>query len=264
MPTNYNKAIIDLVDGFYMWPIWLRMGNNDVRERYRRSVLGPIWIVVSTLVQILVTGFVLSFLFNLDLNKYLPYVAAGIIIWQFVVNTLTEGCMAFVGSGASILSVKRPFSYYIFLCLFRNLKIGSYSLIILILVSTLFKVKPNLIIMIFIPGLFLTILNAIWVVLLLSILSLRFRDVPQIVQNIFPLLFWLTPIVYEINQLPERFHFIIQLNPLTHIFSILRDPILMKFPPFESWLISFILLILGWSLTLIIFSKNRSKLSLWV
>ena len=63
----------EIVAGFRVWPVWVIMGWDDIRQRYRRSVLGPFWITLSTGIFILLLGIIYSRLFHMELQHYMPY-----------------------------------------------------------------------------------------------------------------------------------------------------------------------------------------------
>ena len=66
------------------------LGWNDIRQRYRRSVLGPFWITISMAVFITLLGEIYSHIFKIELKTYLPYLSLGYIIWGFVATTTSE------------------------------------------------------------------------------------------------------------------------------------------------------------------------------
>ena len=74
----------DLLAGIRAWRLWTMLGWNDIRQRYRRSVLGPFWITISMAVFITLLGVIYSHIFKIELKTYLPYLSLGYIIWGFI------------------------------------------------------------------------------------------------------------------------------------------------------------------------------------
>jgi len=70
--------------------------------------------------------------------------------------------------------------------------------------------------------------------LLLSSLTVHFRDLRDLVANLLTLWFWGTPIIYSISQAPERFHRLLALNPLTHL-MVAYQSVLFLDGPFDDW-----------------------------
>jgi ABC-2 type transport system permease protein len=123
-----------------------------------------------------------------------------------------------------------------------------------------------------IPGFFFLAINAGWVTLLLGIISTRYRDVPQVINAMIQLLFYMTPIVWPIDQLyagGQRHSAswalpIIQLNPLFHFIQIVRAPLIGQAVSIYSWIAVFAITIVGWALALVAMRNYRARVSYWV
>ena len=89
-----------------------------------------------------------------------------------------------------------------------------------------------------IPGLALFLLNCVWTAGVVGILSTRFRDIPLIVTNAFMALFWLTPVVYELDQMSGPIRTLISYNPLYHVLEVFRAPLLLTAPSAANWLVA--------------------------
>jgi lipopolysaccharide transport system permease protein len=259
-----KSAAADLVDGAYMWRMWHLIGTNEIRNRYRRSTLGPFWASLSMGVQALVTGFVLGFLFHLPVDRYLPFICISLVVWNFVLNTVNEGASAFIGCGELITQVKRPFTVYILQTVWRNLIIGAHTIVIYFLVAFAFGLFPDAHYLLALPGLFLLICNVSWMALFTAIFSARFRDVPMLVQNAFTVLFWLTPVVYAPDQLGGTIAAIVRFNPLTHIIEVVRGPLLLQTGSVENWAVAIATPLLGWTMTFLLFARTRHRIAFWI
>src|SRR5476651_1250046 len=76
-PNQRQLAIEDIQSGLTKWPIWLMLAYQDIKLRYRRSVLGPFWITLSMAITVYSMGFLYSRLFNVDLAHYFPFLVSG-------------------------------------------------------------------------------------------------------------------------------------------------------------------------------------------
>ena len=91
-PENFKKmAISDLWEGLMSPSLWWNFSVHDIKQRFRRSVLGPFWLTLSLGIMIGTLGFINSRLFNQDIMKALPTIAIGIILWNLFTFILTEG-----------------------------------------------------------------------------------------------------------------------------------------------------------------------------
>jgi lipopolysaccharide transport system permease protein len=262
--NQLERALKDIWDGLNAWRLWTLFGYNDVRMKYRRSTLGPFWASLSMAAQVFVTGFVMAYLFHMTLQRYLPYICIGLIIWSFLTTIISEGASAFINSAELILQVKRPLFVYLLQVVWRNLIVGAHTIVIFFVVAFLFGLFPGPTYMLAIPGLVLFALNCVWVAGVVGILSTRFRDIPLIVTNAFTALFWLTPVVYELNQMSGPIRTLISYNPLYHVIEVFRAPLLLTAPSAENWMVAIGTAVFGWLLFLLLFARTRKRIPFWL
>ncbi len=86
----------------------------------------------------------------------------------------------------------------------------------------------------------------------------------MIVTNGFTALFWLTPIVYEPNQLGGRMEQLITLNPLYHVIEVFRAPLLLSAPTATNWAVAVGGAVIGWLLLLLLFARTRARIPYWL
>src|SRR5271154_934537 len=149
----------EIMAGFRVWPVWVIMGWDDIRQRYRRSVLGPFWITLSMGAFILLLGTIYSRLFHMDLHTYMPFLSVGYILWGFIAQSTNESCMAFHEGGRIIKQIKLPYSIYVLRVVWRNFIVFLHTIVIFIPVAIVFKVIPGLAFFLVIPALFLVLVN---------------------------------------------------------------------------------------------------------
>ena len=255
-----NKEIIA---GFRAWPVWMSMGWDDVRQRYRRSIIGPFWITLSMGVFILVLSIIYSRLFRMELQTYMPYLAAGIIIWGFIAQSTNESCLAFHESARIIKQIKLPYSSYILRVVWRNFIVFLHTIIIFIPVAIIFGVAPSLATLYVIPGLVLLCINQFWVAMMLAVLSTRYRDMVPIVQTGVQIMMFATPIMWPVSALSGA-TWIADINPLYHLMELVRAPILGDAPAVESWLVAIGLAIAGNAATAVLVAAKSRRLVFWL
>src|SRR5438309_10366730 len=101
-----NTISREFIDGFRHAQIWGMLGWDDIRQRYRRSVLGPFWITLSMGIFILLLGVIYSRIFGVDIAVYLPYLTLGYILWGFISQTTMDSCGAFQEGERIIKQIK--------------------------------------------------------------------------------------------------------------------------------------------------------------
>lgn len=253
----------DFYEGIVAWRLWSSLGWSDIRQRYRRSVLGPFWMTLSMAVLILVLGYIYSNIFHTDIKTYLPFLSLGFILWGFISTTITESGNAFRESARIIKQVKVPYSIHILRVLWRNFIVLMHTIVLFIPVSLFFALKPTAAILLALPGLVLVCVNLAWLELVLAILSTRFRDVPLIVATLVQVAIFATPIMWPVETLGDR-RFIADVNPMYHLIELVRAPLLGATPAPLSWMVAAGMAVAGSILALAMFNQVRRSIVYWL
>jgi ABC-type polysaccharide/polyol phosphate export permease len=253
----------EVVAGFRAWRVWGIMGWDDIRQRYRRSIIGPFWITLSMGLFILVLGVIYSRLFHQELKSYLPYLAAGFITWGFMSVAANDSCIAFIEGGRIIKQIKLPYSIYVLRVVWRNFIIFLHTIVIWIPMAIIFKIEPNLTTLYEIPGLFLVCVNLIWLTTIIAILSTRYRDIQPIVGTVIQLGMFATPIMWTVSALGDS-KIVAEINPVYHLIEITRAPLLGMAPEPRSWLIACALAIVGSTLAIALMVRASRRIVFWL
>ncbi len=260
--SQLERAGADLAASLAKWRLWNLFAWQEIRQRYRRSTFGPFWITLSMGVQIFVMGVVVSLLFHQPFQKSLPYVALGFIFWSMIQGMINDGAMAFVGSQGFILQINLPLGTYILQKLWSNVITMAHNLAIFVVLVAIYALySPTF--LLFLVTLPLVVVALSWAPLLLAVASTRFRDLPAFVTNSFTLLFWATPIVYRPEQLGKH-RFIADLNPLTYVLELLREPLLGNLPSKTALLAVIATGLVGWGVTFPFFARFRGRIAYWL
>jgi ABC-type polysaccharide/polyol phosphate export permease len=261
--SNAALAWRDLAAGFSKVWIWWALAWQDIRLRYRGSMLGPFWLTISTLVMVGAMGVIYSQLFRMDISTYLPFLALGLITWQLLSVNMTEGCDVFMREAAVIQQVPMPFSIQAYRSVCRNFIVFAHNLVIVPIGLVVFAIPLDWYVIAIIPGFVLLALNGLWISILLGLVSTRFRDVPPIVSSVLQILFFLTPIIWPPEML-GRYQAIATYNPLFAAVDVVRAPLLGVPTAETSWIILLIMTALGCGLTFAIFARFRSRIAYWI
>jgi ABC-2 type transport system permease protein/lipopolysaccharide transport system permease protein len=260
---NRRLAVADLVGGLRRAPLWLVMGSQEIRQRYRRSRIGPFWITLSMGVTVAALGVLYGALFQQPLHDYLPYLASGFVVWGLIAGLITDGSKAFIDSEGLIRQLSAPLSIYVYRELWSNLLVFVHNLLVYVVVVLIFQNIPGPVVLLAIPGAAMLLLNGAWLGLLLGLISARFRDVPQILASIVQVMFFMTPILWKAEMLPER-ALLLDGNPLYHLLEIVRAPLLGSLPSADSWLFVTALALSGWAVALLGYTVYRWRIAYWV
>ena len=253
----------DVKTGLQNYRIWLTFGWLDIKLRYRRTFLGPFWLILSFTIAAAAMGFIYSTLFSVELEEYLPYLISGLAIWGFLSTMINEGCMTFMNSSQIILENKMPLSLHVLRMLVRNTVIFFHSILVVFLIGTYFTVPYDISVLLAVPALVLLILNGFWMAILVGMVCTRYRDVPQIVQLVLQITFFITPIFWQREMMPSR-AYVIDFNPLFHFVDILRAPLIGKEASLTSWSVVLGITVVGWLLTVIFGARYMKRLTYWL
>jgi len=263
IPSETRLALDDLIVGLQRWELWRVLAWQDIRQRYRRSLLGPLWITLSMGVLIGAMGPLYSALFHMPIADYLPYLSLGLLIWGLVSTLVTEGCVCLTSAEALIKQVRVPLSIHVFRTLARNIMIFGHNIIVYVVVALIFRIWPGATGLLVIPGFILLLLNATWIMLLLGMLCARFRDIGMLISSLLQVVFFLSPIFWRPENLGNRI-ILAEINPVFHFMQLIRSPLLGEFPATSSWLVAIGMLIVGWGLTFVFFARFRRRLAYWL
>ncbi|QSH57985.1 ABC transporter permease [Photobacterium damselae subsp. damselae] len=179
-----TNALKDIWLSLKQWELWTTLGWLELRQRYKRSIVGPFWITLSMGILILALGIIYGELFKMELKTYLPMLAIGLVFWTFMSNVINEGATSFISSSTYISQLPTTKFIYILQAFWRNLMMLCHNIVIVLAVLVYFDTLSLNSVPLFFIGFIIVVINLIWVSLLLAILSVRFRDIPQIVTSI--------------------------------------------------------------------------------
>jgi ABC-type polysaccharide/polyol phosphate export permease len=264
MRRQIAAALDDFWTGAARWRLWTYFAWQDIKQRYRRSTLGPVWLTLSMGIQILTMGLLVTWLMQSSYERTFPFVCSGLVLWALVQGIVIEGSATFVSAARFFLQVRHPFSVYLAQMVWRNVIVAAHNFVIYIVVAIIYMVVPDPIgILLFPVALVLVVLCVSSFALIAAVVSARFRDFPMILTSILQVLFWLTPIIYMPAQLGRR-RLLVEANPFTHMVAIMRDPLLGNPPDLTSWLVVVGLTIVGWAVAFLFFARFRSRIVYWM
>ena len=262
-PTRLSEAVDDLTGGLGRSWIWTRLAYQDIKLRYRGSMLGPFWVTLTNLILIVAMGVIYARLFHVDAATYVPYIMTGILVWQFVSGTINEACGTFVDAKDVIQQVPMPFSVQAYRVVYRNLIVLAHNIVIVPFGLVLLKVPVNWHVVEVVPGIAMLSLNGLWISMLLGVISTRFRDVPPIISNIVQVLFFVTPVFWPLSSVGDLKRFL-ALNPFFAWIDVVRAPLLGVAPEPTSWPILILCVLVGGLCSFLFFVRFRERIAYWI
>jgi ABC-type polysaccharide/polyol phosphate export permease len=253
----------DLAKGLRAWPLWTTFAWQEIVGRYRRTLLGPLWMTSSMATLIFGIGFLYPSLFGTSSKEYLPYLCTGFIAWFFLVAMVNEGCFTILNAVGILKQTKVPLSVFALQFVARNLIVFAHNLLVYVAVYLLFDIRLTAASLLFVPAVAIYLLSGLALSILLGIVCARFRDVTQIVPAVMQVAFFLTPIFWRSEDLSERSAFVL-FNPFHHYVAILREPLLGGGATPLSWLVAIAATVVLWAAALFVLGKYRHRVIFWI
>jgi lipopolysaccharide transport system permease protein len=265
MSEKLNAAMADIALSRHYASLIHILGWQDMRHRYRRSLLGPFWLVASTAALVATICLIMGPMFGVPPDQYVPYVAAGMIVWSLIISMCTESCQAFISQSTMIRQAAAPLFTYVARVAWRNSLLFAHNLVIFPVALWLSGAHTNLNALLAVPGLLLVMANLAWMGLVLAILSARYRDLPKTIDSVIPVLMFMTPIMWKPEMMPLRIGVkILQFNPFYWIIDLVRVPMMGGIPPGKVWLGAALVALVGWMVALILFARTRERIVYWL
>lgn len=252
----------DLRNGVLQAWMWATLAFQDIKMRYRGSILGPFWLTISTLVMVAAIGGIYPRILNVRTSDYLPYLATGLVIWSLLASLINEGCSTFLGAQQIIRQVRLPFSLHVFRSVFRNLIVFAHSFAVIPFVIVIFSVPIGWTTILIFPALAIVAINGVWVGILIGMASARYRDIPPVINSFVTVAFFATPVFWQPHALGPD-HWIVDFNPLFAALDVMRAPLLGIAPSPYSWPMLLVTTALGGAITFLIFARWRARISYW-
>ncbi len=237
MQTQLAVLLNDNRTALRNWRVWVHMGVSDLSNRFSKSALGPLWIVLNLAMWVVGVGLVYAKLFNMEMREFLPFLTIGFGVWGFLVATLSEGGQAFVMAEGYIKQFTYPKQIYLLRFLVNYSLVLLVSIVAFFVVAALYERRIDFGTLWVFVGLAVLVLISYAHITIMAYLTARFRDLPHGVASLMQVLFFLTPVMFTAEKLAEKgLDFIYRYNPLYYLIEIVRYPLMeAKAAPVEVY-----------------------------
>ncbi|MHB1348530.1 MAG: ABC transporter permease [Desulfobulbaceae bacterium] len=255
---------IFLKDVFKKRTVIYELARRDFRQQYLGSYLGLLWMFLEPLVYIFVLYVVISIGFKTSDQEgtvpYIIYLISGIVTWSYFSANLIANTGIIKNFSFLVKKVDFRISILPFIKLLSSIIPHVFLVIVTVIISWKYGYRPSLYLIQLVYYFFSMFVLLIGLGWLTSSTSLFVKDVANIIRIIVQFGFWITPVLWNIERVPEEFRWIIKLNPMCYIVNGYRDSIIMHVPFWalyrESilfWLETSIILLLG----IVVFRKLK-------
>lgn len=189
---------------------------KDLKLKYRGSVLGFLWSLVNPLVMIGVYSFAFKYIMKNSTEGFVFLVLLGVLAWTFFSSSAMMSTGSIADNGPLLKSVFFPRAILpIATVLFNLAQYLLMAVVFLPVMLVVFRVAPAPPMLAYPVVLALQVMFTIGVALILATGTTFFRDIRHLLEVGLAVLFWTTPIIYELHQVPERFRLVVLASPLS-------------------------------------------------
>ncbi len=245
-------------------PLIKELVGRDLKVKYRRSFLGYVWSLLNPLMMMAVLNYVFSSIFLPTVPNFLLFLICGQTLWNFFNESTTMAMYSVIQNGALIKKVYIPKFIFPISRVFSSFVTMSFSLLAILVVMIITGAKAYwTILLVWVPLLFLLIFSC-GLGLILSSLSVYFRDITHLYGVLTLAWMYATPVFYEVSVLPESVQTTIQMNPIYYYITFFRSLILYGEFPVEMLLKCVIYSLVALAGGLLVFKKLQKNFILYI
>ncbi len=203
---------------------------RDVKVRYKQTVLGVVWTVLPPVLSMVIFTFIIGKMGNMSSDgvPYPVFVFSGLVPWTFFSNSVGQGSQSLVNQQALLTKIYLPRMFIPAGTIGGALVDMMISMVVLAVVMAIYG-QPAGWGVVALPCLvLLAVMSAVGVTLALAALTVSYRDFRYVIPVMMQAWLFLSPVVYPVSNVPERFRWILALNPMTGVIDGFRSALFAK------------------------------------
>ena len=257
-----TTMLADLREGLARHRLWRFMAWREIARQHARTALGVVWIPINVLLHVAILGAVFALVFDGG-SRYFAYFALSFSLWKPFGQMLGLGASLWTSSEKYVKHLPAPTSLFVLKTIYKVVLVLVMSLPVGVALALVAGARPGWVVLLALPGAVLFVVNIAWITTALSVVALRFRDVRRLVPNMLFLIYLSTPIMWEPERLGEH-RWIADVNPLYHMISVVREPVLGHAPSLLSWAVVIGLGVVGNAAAWSLLGAVRRRIPLWL
>ena len=212
-------------------PLLYELVARDIKIKYRKSTLGILWSILNPLLMMAVLSVVFSNLFRFNVENYSLYILCGQTVFNFFSEATNNSMTAILGNASLIKKVYIPKYLFVLSKVASSIINFLSTFCALILMMFISRVQMHATMFLVVVPIFFLLLISLGVGLILSALTVRFRDIMHLYGVFLTALMYLMPVIYPMTILPGWARAIVMCNPLTNILIMFRNVVLYNTLP---------------------------------
>ena len=274
---NLSIGIADLLGALRRHELWSTLAWHDVKRGNARTRIGVMWHTLSFLITVGILGFLYSTVFGQDARVYIPYLAAGFLVWRFISALTTEGVNSVIAGRGLLTQMRIPISVFPLRMVCHHVYLLGFNAVAFVLILALYRIlvvpSPLLLLL----GLLVVVCAGVATTLLFGVAAVFQRWLRNLIPSLMSLTFFVTPILWMPNMLAggdgsgvgldlsggiDVRTAVVLLNPFYYFVEIVRGPLLGHELPLAYWLIALGITVLLMLAALVLLSRTKSRVLL--
>lgn len=242
---------------------WI-MGFQEYKMTNAGSRLGRYWPTIGMAIRIAFIGTIFGLLLGSSRADYLPWLASGWIVWNFISSSFQNASKAFISSKSLLLSLPLDMRSFVTKEVVKEVLAFSQNISLMIAVLILFAVNPGIELLLLFPALAMTMVFLIGTGLIIAPLLARFRDVGPFINSILSVMLFILPIMWRPEDLGSDIaRLAVGFNPFYHYLQILRLPLVGESPTYINWSLGALGSVIAIVLGLVVYKKTKNRIAYW-
>lgn len=260
-----QNPIQDFVSVVVSWDLWFFLSANDLYSRYRRSFLGPMWVVLGNSIAIFGISVIWSLIFGLDWRANILYIILGYLSWQFISVFIIASAELFSAECSSYIKATAiPVTFFVARFTSRHLFTYLHYLIIIFVACVAVSYTPAISsILLWVMGIFIVTINGFFFSITLGFLGARYRDISYAIASFITPIFMISPILWRPEMLGQ-YKWFADVNPLTHFIFLMRGFLLGEQITTVTAVFVAVFTLVNIVVSIWTYTKYRKHLTYWV
>ena len=247
--------------------IWIYSAWFQFLIRYRRTLLGPIWLLVGPTLFIVTLGFLFSEIGQQPIQDFVPHLTIGLVVWTLISESVTGSTNVFQANRARVLQTGLDLNDIVMVRVVTVVLLFLHQAVLIVAVMVFFGVPVTLYSLVSLVGLTILIINGIWLTHLFGALGARYRDLAEVVNAVMRIAFLATPIIWMPADHEGRgtvMTAFLAFNPFHHYLELIRAPLLGQPIAMVSWIVVLVITTVGIVLAAKFHQRFGRYIPLWV
>ena len=264
--SHQRRLFRDLIDSLRNPEFWALSAWLDIVVAYRRSRLGAIWLIMPSAVYIWGVGSVFAGLWGVKVDRFAAHLALGWTVFTVMHSVTVQSTGVLFGARSFIMDGRMRLTDFVLRSMAKSVFHFLMAMPMTALALVIYPHIQPLGLLVGFGALLLVLVNTFTAGVIFSLAGARFPDIGEVINNLFRVLFLLTPIIWypakmsahSLRGLASR------LNPFYHLIEIFRAPILGEPIGASSWYYVGILTLVGVALATVLYRRYARLVPIWL